>query len=85
MVKIDKRKSIYELDEIYKYKSLIERSDRDTIKEIIYCDDEESNSLHDEFIKLVTMEVNHELNKEEFYELKDELIIDMKKNLEKNR
>ena len=83
MEKIDKRSSIFELEEIYKYKSLIERSDRDVIKEVIYDNDEESEALYDEFLKLVAMEVDHELNKTEFYDLKDELIIDMKKHLGK--
>jgi len=83
MIKVDKRSSIFELDEIFKYKSLIERTDRDVIKEIIYEDDEESIALYNEFLKLVAMEVDHELNKTQFYELKDELIIDMKKHLGK--
>jgi len=80
---IDKRSHLFELDEILKYKSLIEKTDRETIKAIIYKNDEESKLLHDEFIKLVAMEVDHQLNKTEFYELKDKLITKMKQHLDK--
>ena len=51
MEKVDKRRSIYELDEIYKYKSLIERTDRDVIKEVIYDNDEESRRVFHENIE----------------------------------
>ncbi len=79
---IDKRSNLFELDEIYKYKNLIDSSDRATIKEIIYADDEQSSLLYNDFIKLVADEVDHQLNKAEFSELKDKLIIKMKEHLQ---
>ncbi len=82
MIKVDKRSSIYELEEIYKYKSLIERADRDVIKQIIYNDDDRSTILYDRFLFLVAEEVDHKLNKPEFYELKNKLVVEMKQYLE---
>ena len=81
METIDKRGLIFELNEIFKYKGLIERADRDVIKAIIYDGDELSNSYHQEFMVLVAREVDHELNKEEFYALKNELVAKMKQHL----
>ena len=83
MEKIDNRAALFELDEIYKYKDLIEATDKAVIKEIICLGDEESENLHQDFIKLVALEVDHELTKDEFYDLKDELIFEMKKYLGK--
>jgi len=40
METIDNRGAIIELDEIYKYKDLIEASDRDVIKKIIFDSNE---------------------------------------------
>ena len=78
---IDNRSSLFELDEIYKYKDLIELEDKETIKAII-CDAKESSiALHGEFLSLVAQEVDHRLNKSEFKELKDKLIKDMKAHL----
>ncbi len=77
METIDNRESLFELDEIYKYKDLIDSSDKDVIKKIIFDKDEEANRLHLEFIRLVTQEVDHKLNKAEFKVLKDKLIRDM--------
>lgn len=81
METIDNRASIFELDEIYKYKDLIDISDKAILKEIICTGDEQSDNLYSEFLNLVAKEVDHELNKEEFSKLKNELIIDMKKHL----
>jgi hypothetical protein len=83
METIDNRAKIFELEEIYKYKDLIEATDKSVIKEIICLGDEESKALHQDFIKLVALEVDHELTKDEFYDLKDELIYEMKQYLGK--
>lgn len=85
METIDNRSKIYELEEIYKYKDLIEITDRDIIKEIIFDRDEQSTVFYNEFMKLVAMEVDHELNKNQFTELKEELIFEMKKYLERKK
>ena len=82
METIDNRASIFELDEIYKYKDLIEATDQVIIKEIICADDEKSEHLHAEFLKLVAKEVDHELNKAQFTDLKDKLVAEMKQHLE---
>lgn len=82
METIDNRSKISELEEIYKYKDLIEIADRDVIKEIIFDMGEQSTIFYNEFVKLVTMEVDHQLNKTQFSELKDQLILDMKQYLE---
>ena len=84
MEAIDNRASIFELNEIYKYKDLIDANDKLVIKEIICSIDEQSKSLHTEFLNLVAMEVDHELNKAQFTELKDKLIVKMKQHLENN-
>lgn len=79
---IDRRANLFELEEIFKYKGLIKRGDRDVIKKIIYKNSEQSNALYSEFIRLVEMEVDHQLNKAGFYELKDQLIIKMQQLIE---
>lgn len=84
METIDNRSSIFELNEIYKYKDLIELEDKATIKAIICDTQKASNDLHQEFLRLVTEEVDHKLNKAEFKVLKDKLINDMKAYLENN-
>jgi hypothetical protein len=50
METIDNREAIFKLDEIYKYKDLIDSSDRDVIKRIIFDNTEESNKLNNEFL-----------------------------------
>tara|TARA_B100000809_G_scaffold242472_1_gene266584 strand:+ start:2049 stop:2300 length:252 start_codon:yes stop_codon:yes gene_type:complete len=82
METVDNRDAIFKLEEIYKYKDLIESSDRDLIKSIIFKNGEESTKLHQEFLRLVGQEVDHKLNKEEFKVLKDQLMREMKKFLE---
>ena len=78
MEAVDNRKSIFELDEIYKYKDLIELDDKATIKAIICDTNANSNTLHEQFLNLVAQEVDHKLNKSEFKVLKDKLIVEMK-------
>jgi len=78
METVDNRASLFELKEIYKYKDLIEASDMNVIKEVICKTDDQSESLHQEFMKLVADEVDHQINKEEFAILKDKLILKMK-------
>ena len=70
METIDNRASLIELDEIYKYKNLIELSDKDVIKKIIFKGDMRSKGLYSDFIRLVADEVDHQLNKAEFAEEK---------------
>ena len=82
METIDNRSKIYELDEIYKYKNLIEPLDKETIKKIIFDEDEKSTAFYNEFMDLVAKEIDHKLNKTEFSELKDKLIIDMQAHLD---
>jgi hypothetical protein len=81
METVDNRGSIFELNEIYKYKDLIELEDKATIKAIICDVSNESNALHKEFLRLVAQEVDHKLNKAEFKVLKDKLIKDMNTHL----
>jgi hypothetical protein len=83
METIDNRASLTELDEIYKYKNLIELSDKDVIRKIIFKGDVRSKSLYADFIKLVADEVDHLLNKAEFAEEKKKLIGKMKAYLER--
>ena len=78
MEAIDNRSSLYELEEIFKYKDLIEASDRDVIKAIIFDREEESTVLYNKFLKLVADEVDHQLNKIEFATQKDKLVAEMK-------
>lgn len=81
METIDNRSSIFELDEIYKYKDLIELDDKETIKAVI-CDVKDASvALHKEFLRLVAQEVDHKLTKDEFRVLKDKLMRDMKAHL----
>ncbi len=79
---VDKRAYLFELGEIYKFKDLIEISDKAIIKQIIIDGDNQSMAYYQEFIKLVAMEVAHELNKTEFNGLKDKLVANMKQYLE---
>ncbi|OFY98921.1 MAG: hypothetical protein A3K10_05720 [Bacteroidetes bacterium RIFCSPLOWO2_12_FULL_31_6] len=79
---VDKSAYLFELGEIYKFKDLIEIMDKAIIKEIIVDGDEQSMAYYKEFIRLVAMEVAHELNKTEFSKLKNKLIADMKKHLQ---
>ncbi len=81
METVDNRRALFELDEIYKYKDLIELEDKAIIKSIICKTSVESNTLHKSFLNLVAQEVNHELNKDEFKALKDKLITEMKAHL----
>jgi len=83
METVDNRASLIELDEIYKYKNLIELSDKDIIKKIIFKGDAKSKNLYSDFIKLVADEVDHQLNKAEFAEEKKRLIGKMKAYLER--
>jgi hypothetical protein len=83
METIDNRASLTELDEIYKYKNLIELSDKDVIRKIIFKGDLRAKSLYDDFLKLVADEVDHLLNKAEFAEEKKKLIGKMKAYLER--
>jgi hypothetical protein len=83
METIDNRASLTELDEIYKYKNLIELSDKDVIRKIIFKGDLRAKSLYDDFLKLVADEVDHQLNKTEFSEEKKMLIGKMKAYLER--
>lgn len=79
---VDKSGYLFELGEIYKFKDLIEITDKAIIKEIIVDGGKQSMDYYNEFIRLVAMEVDHTLNKKQFYELKDKLIADMKKHLQ---
>ena len=79
---VDKSAYFFELGEIYKFKDLIEITDKAIIKEIIVDGDKQSMTYYHEFIKLVAMEVDHTLNKKQFKDLKDKLIADMKKYLQ---
>jgi hypothetical protein len=79
---VDKRDSIFEINEIYKFKDLIDIADKNVIKEVIYDGDEKCLSFHQEFMKLVAMEIDHELNKTQFSKLKNQLISDMRRYLE---
>ncbi|MEJ6735707.1 MAG: hypothetical protein QNK84_01535 [Flavobacteriales bacterium] len=82
METVDNRSSIFELEEIYKYKDLIELEDKETIKAIIFDTSELSNTLHNEFLRMVEQEVDHKLNKTEFKVLKDKLMRDMKAHID---
>jgi hypothetical protein len=79
METVDNRDAIFKLEEIYKYKDLIESSDRDLIKSIIFDNTEGAGALHQDFLRLVAQEVDHKLNKAEFKVLKDQLMREMKK------
>ncbi|MFB0923987.1 MAG: hypothetical protein QMB65_01685 [Vicingaceae bacterium] len=81
METVDNRDAIFKLEEIYKYKDLIESSDRDLIKSIIFDNTEGATKLHQEFLRLVGQELDHKLNKEEFKVLKDQLMREIKKFL----
>ena len=80
---VDNRAQLAELDEIYKYKDLIVIADKDTIRKIIFKGDKKSNQLYNEFMKLVADEIDHLLNKNEFSEMKNQLMSKMKAYLER--
>jgi len=82
METIDNRESIFELEEIYKYKDLIEQEDKNIIKAIICNSSKESNALHKEFLRIVYQEVDHKLTKVEFKVLKTKLMKDMKAHID---
>jgi len=75
---VNKKGSIFELEEIYKYKSLIDVKDKAVIKRVIIDGDEACISFYQDFMELVAKEVDHTLNKTQFKELKDKLVLDMK-------
>ncbi|MBL4624362.1 MAG: hypothetical protein JKY42_04390 [Flavobacteriales bacterium] len=81
METIDNRVIICELDEIFKYKNLIDSSDNLVIKEIIFDGEQQSKKFYADFIKLVANEVDHLVNKAEFGILKEKLIAEMKQYL----
>tara|TARA_B100000809_G_C15130796_1_gene528331 strand:- start:1931 stop:2230 length:300 start_codon:yes stop_codon:yes gene_type:complete len=81
METVDNRESIFELEEIYKYKDLIELEDKELIKTIICKTNSESNTLHKEFLRLVSQELDHKLTKDEFRVLKTKLMRDMKAHI----
>lgn len=78
---VNKKGSLFELEEIYKYKSLIDVKDKAVIKRVIIDGDETCIAFYQDFIELVAKEVDHTLNKTQFYELKDKLVADMKNYL----
>ena len=83
METIDNRDRLFELDEIYKYKDLIDADDKLVIKEVI-CDlRPEAQDLHQNFLKLVADEVDHQLNKDGFNAKKEVLMNEMKSFLGK--
>jgi hypothetical protein len=82
METIDNRAILFELEEIFKYKDLIDVTDRDVIRAIIFDKGEQSTVIYNNFLKLVADEVDHRLNKAEFIVLKDKLILEMKAYLE---
>jgi hypothetical protein len=84
MEAIDNRASLFELKEIYKYKDLIDANDMNVIKEVICKTDEQSDSLHQDFLKIVADEVDHSINKAEFTIQKGKLIAEMLVYLELN-
>lgn len=73
----DKKEALFRVDEIFKYKDLIDRKDREIIKSVLDKGTLESIKFYDSFIELAYKEANHELNKEEFGKLRDELINEM--------
>lgn len=75
---VNKKGSIFELEEIYKYKSLIDVKDKAVIKRVIIDGDEACISFYQDFMELVAKGVDHTLNKTQFKELKDKLVLDMK-------
>jgi hypothetical protein len=78
---VNKKGSLFELEEIYKYKSLIDVKDKAVIKRVIIDGDETCIAFYQDFIELVAKEVDHTLNKTQFYKLKDKLVTDMKNYL----
>lgn len=85
METLDNRDSIYEIDEIYKYKDLITIIDKNVLKQIVFDGDEKSTAFYNDFMKLVADEIDHSLNKKEFSDLKDNLIEEMKQYLDSKK
>jgi hypothetical protein len=79
---IDKTGALFQVDEIFKYKDLIDREDRETIKSIINKDDDKSVAFYNRFLEMVIDEADHKLNKTEFAALRDDLVAEMKEHLE---
>jgi hypothetical protein len=79
---VDKKGSLFELEEIYKYKSLIDVKDKAVIKRVIIDGDETCIAFYQDFMELVAKEVDHTLNKAQFKEQKDVLVGNMKAYLD---
>lgn len=75
---VNKKGSIFELEEIYKYKSLIDVKDKAVIKRVIIDGDEMCIAFYQDFMELVAKEVDHTLNKAQFKVAKDKLVAEMK-------
>lgn len=78
---IDKTGALFQIDEIFKYKDLIDREDREVLKAIINKEDEKSLAFYNRFLEMVIDEADHKLNKTEFAELRNELVAEMKSHL----
>ncbi len=81
---LEKNEALFKVDEIFKYKDLIDREDREVIKAIINNNDENSTTFYNSFLELVVKEADHKLNKKEFAEHRDNLVTEMKKHLGEN-
>jgi hypothetical protein len=78
---IDKTGALFQIDEIFKYKDLIDREDREVLKAIINKEDEKSLAFYNRFLDMVIDEADHKLNKTEFADLRNELVAEMKSHL----
>ena len=78
---IDKTGALFQIDEIFKYKDLIDREDREVLKAIINKDDDKSVAFYNRFLEIVIDEADHKLNKTEFADLRNELVAEMKSHL----
>lgn len=78
---IDKTGALFQIDEIFKYKDLIDREDREVLKAIINKEDEKSLAFYNRFLEMVIDEADHKLNKTEFAELRNVLVAEMKSHL----
>ncbi|TXB65801.1 hypothetical protein FRY74_04340 [Vicingus serpentipes] len=78
---IDKTGALFQIDEIFKYKDLIDREDREVLKAIINKEDEKSLAFYNRFLEMVIDEADHKLNKTEFAGLRNELVAEMKSHL----
>lgn len=78
---IDKTGALFQIDEIFKYKDLIDREDREVLKAIINKEDEKSLAFYNRFLEMVIDEADHKLNKTEFADLRNELVAEMKSHL----